>query len=233
MREGIRHLVLVDDDGAVAGVVSETDFRLHLNLTALAGHRQVISVATRTVPSLPANSSLMQALNLMQAQRETCVVVVEDEKPVGIVTERDVVRFYAREPERVAVPLAQVMTSPVLTITDDATINQAAELMLEKKVRHLAVVDGAGKLAGLVSEHDLTQTMVLGLLDEKFEVDEIFLRTFIDTIPDLVWLKDAEGVYLACNRRFELLYGAREAETRRQDRLRFRKPRTGGCLSRT
>ncbi len=212
MREGIRHLVLVDEGGAVAGVVSETDFRLHLNLTVLAGRRQVVSVAKRSVTSLPAHSSLMQALNLMQAQRASCVVIVEEEKPVGIVTERDVVRFYAREPERVSVTLAEVMTAPVQTIPSDATINEAAEQMLAKRLRHLAVVDGAGKMVGLVSEHDLTQTMASGLLDEKFEVDEIFLRTFIDTIPDLVWLKNVEGVYLACNRRFELLVGAKEAE---------------------
>lgn len=212
MREGIRHLVLVDDEGAVAGVVSETDFRLHLNLTVLAGRRQVVSVAKRSVTSLAPHGSLMQALNLMQAQRASCVVIVEEDRPVGIVTERDVVRFYANEPERVAVTLAEVMTAPVRTIASNATINEAAELMLEGKLRHLAVTDDAGRMIGLVSEHDLTQTMASGLLDEKFEVDEIFLRTFIDTIPDLVWLKDVKGVYLACNRRFELLVGAKEAE---------------------
>ncbi|MDO8925728.1 MAG: PAS domain S-box protein [Sideroxyarcus sp.] len=212
LHEGIRHLVLVDDKGVVAGVVSETDFRQHLNLTALAGRRQVITVAKRTVTSLPPHSSLLQALNLMQAQRESCVIVVVDEKPVGIVTERDVVRFYSRDPLRVGVHLAEVMTAPVLTITGEATINDAANLMLERKVRHLAVVDGAGKLAGLVSEHDLTQTMALGMQDERFEVDEIFLRTFIDTIPDLVWLKDGDGVYLACNRRFGSFFGAEEKD---------------------
>ena len=212
MREGIRHLVLVDDEGVVAGVVSETDFRLHLNLTVLAGRRQVVSVAKRSVTSLPPHSSLMQALNLMQAQRASCVIIVEEDKPVGIVTERDVVRFYSNEPEHVAITLAEVMTAPVQTIASDATINQAAELMLERKLRHLAVTDDAGKMIGLVSEHDLTQTMASGLLDQKFEVDEIFLRTFIDTIPDLVWLKDVQGAYLACNRRFELLVGAKEAE---------------------
>ncbi|ADE12790.1 PAS domain S-box protein [Sideroxydans lithotrophicus] len=212
MREGIRHLVLVDDDGVVAGVVSETDFRLHLNLTVLAGRRQVMTVAQRSVTSLPPHSSLMQALNLMQAQRESCVVVVEDERPIGIVTERDVVRFYSREPAQVGVHLAEVMTSPVLTIRSDATINEAAELMLARKVRHLVLVDSAGRMAGLVSEHDLTQTMASGLMEEKFEVDELFLRTFIDTIPDLVWLKDADGLYLACNRRFEALYGASEKD---------------------
>jgi diguanylate cyclase (GGDEF)-like protein/PAS domain S-box-containing protein len=212
LREGIRHLVLVDDAGAVSGVVSETDFRLHLNLTALAGRRQVMSVAQSTVTTLPGHSSLLQALNLMQAQRETCVVVVEDDKPVGIVTERDVVRFYAREPERVTVPLFELMNSPVLTIPGDATINQAAEKMLEKKVRHLSVVDNEGRMVGLVSEHDLTQTMASGMLDEKFKVEEMFLRTFIDTIPDLAWLKNAEGVYLACNRRFGQFYGLTEAD---------------------
>ncbi len=212
MREGIRHLVLVDDGGTVAGMVSETDFRLHLHLTALAGRRQVSSVARHAVTSLPGHSSLMQALNLMQSQRETCVVVSEDEKPVGIVTERDVVRFYSREPERVSVPLFELMTSPVLTIHSDATINEAAKLMLKKKVRHLAMVDAEGRMVGLVSEHDLTQTMASGMLDEKFEVDEIFLRTFVDTIPDMVWLKNADGVFLACNHRFELLVGKKRTE---------------------
>ncbi len=212
IREGIRHLVLVDEDGAINGVVSETDFRLHLHLTVLAGRRQVAAVARHSVTSLPGHSSLMQALNLMQAQHETCVIVVENVKPVGIVTERDVVRFYSREPERVEVPLFELMTSPVLTISGESSVNEAAKKMLKKKVRHLAVVGAEGEMIGLVSEHDLTQTMALGLLDEKFEVDEIFLHTFIDTIPDLVWLKDRDGVYLACNRRLEMLVGKQKSE---------------------
>jgi diguanylate cyclase (GGDEF)-like protein/PAS domain S-box-containing protein len=211
-RDGIRHLVLVDDGGAVIGVVSETDFRMHLNLAALAGHRLVVAVARRTIPALPPYANLMQALDLMQAQHETCVLVVEGDKPAGIVTERDVVKLYARAPESVSVALAEVMTAPVLTIPGDATINQAAAQMLAHKVRHLAVVDAAGRTLGLVSEHDLTQSMVSGLLDEKIEVDEILLRTVVDTIPDLVWLKDVDGRYLSCNRRFELLFGAKEAQ---------------------
>jgi diguanylate cyclase (GGDEF)-like protein/PAS domain S-box-containing protein len=212
LREGIRHLVLVDGHGVVSGVASETDFRQHLNLTALAGRRQVVTVAKRSVTSLPPHSSLLQALNLMQAQRESCVIVVDGEMPVGIVTERDVVRFYSHDPQRVAVQLADVMSVPVATISSKAAINEAAEQMLAKKLRHLAVVDDAGRMVGLVSEHDLTQSMALGMLDERFEVDEIFLRTFIDTIPDLVWLKDKEGVYRACNRRFGQMWGVSEAE---------------------
>ncbi|WP_036308577.1 bifunctional diguanylate cyclase/phosphodiesterase, partial [Methyloglobulus morosus] len=43
-------------------------------------------------------------------------------------------------------------------------------------------------------------------------IANVHLRTLLDTIPDLIWLKDPEGVYLACNRQFEHFYGAKEAE---------------------
>ncbi len=47
-------------------------------------------------------------------------------------------------------------------------------------------------------------------LQEKLEREQSFLKTLIQTIPDLVWLKDINGVYLACNPRFEKLYGTTE-----------------------
>ena len=47
---------------------------------------------------------------------------------------------------------------------------------------------------------------------ESLRKSEMNLRTLIDTLPDLVWLKDTEGVYLACNHRFERFFGAKEAE---------------------
>ncbi len=47
---------------------------------------------------------------------------------------------------------------------------------------------------------------------EKLRESEARLRTLVDTLPDLVWLKDPEGVFLLCNRRFESLYGAEEKD---------------------
>jgi diguanylate cyclase (GGDEF)-like protein/PAS domain S-box-containing protein len=102
------------------------------------------------------------------------------------------------------------MTSPVLTIPLDDTINDAAERMLASKVRHLVVVDPAGNVAGLLSEHDLTHAVTKGLIDYRQMEESAFLRTLINTLPDLVWLKDTNGVYLACNPRFERFFGAQE-----------------------
>ncbi|MBY0579830.1 MAG: PAS domain S-box protein, partial [Burkholderiales bacterium] len=108
--------------------------------------------------------------------------------------------------------LGEIMNSPVLTIALDNTINEAAERMLKARVRHLVVVDSDGKMAGLLSEHDLTHALTLGLIDAKLIAEGAFLHTLIDTIPDLVWLKDVNGVYMACNPRFERFFGALEKD---------------------
>ncbi len=210
--KGIRHLVLKDKDNRLLGVVSETDFRLHINLTALTGRRLVASMMNRSVLCLRRQDRLLDALSLLQSHRDSCVVVAEEGRPVGILTERDIVRLYSSDPAHNDVAIETVMTAPVLTIQPGSSTSAAAELMLHAKVRHLIVTDTSGKLAGLVTEHDLTQTLVQGLTDEKAAVDSLFLRTLINNIPDLVWLKDPDGVYLACNPRFERFFGAPEKD---------------------
>ena len=212
LRDGIRHLVIVDDSQRLLGVVSETDFRLHINLAALAGQRQIGLVMSHSVFSMTPQASLHDALNHMHSRLDTCVVVVEDGCPVGIITERDIVRLYSRNPERTGIPLREVMNSPVFSIKLDSTINDAAERMIASRVRHLVVVDDKGRVAGLLSEHDLTRTVTLGLIDDKLIADGMFLRTLVNTLPDMIWLKDVNGAYLACNSRFEHFSGAREKD---------------------
>ncbi|MBA3023391.1 MAG: EAL domain-containing protein [Sideroxydans sp.] len=211
-REGIRHLVLVDEAGVVCGVVSETDFRMHLDLTVLAGRRRVASIAQRTGISMPPETPLKHALDLMHAQHKTCIVVVTADKPLGIVTERDVVRLFSSRTDWMDATLGDVMISPVLSVPLSATTSEAAEQMLLHKVRHLVVVDADGNMTGLVSEHDLTQLMATGLHEQRAGIEESFLHALLDNIPDLIWLKDVEGHYLACNHRFERFFGARERD---------------------
>ena len=210
LRKGIRHLVIVDEQESLAGIVSETDFRLHMNLSVLAGYRLIASAMTRSVLAMAPQSGLREVLNLMRSHRDGCVVAVEDGVPLGILTERDVVRLYSENPDRAR--LGEVMTTPVLTVSIGDSINAAAGRMIEGGVRHLVVVDDDGHLAGLISEHDLTQAMALGLNEEKAVSDGAFLNTLINTIPDLVWLKDRDGVYLACNARFESYFGKKEKD---------------------
>jgi len=213
LREEIRHLVLVDDTGRVAGVISETDFRRHLNLTALAGRRHAASVMSRAVLSLPPETPLTHALELMKQGQEDCLIVVDDHhRPAGIITERDVVRLFRRDAGVRHLPLREVMSSPVITTALSMPLNAVAKSMLEANLRHIVVVDDNGALAGMISEHDLTQVMAFGLVDHQAQTDRIFLRTLLDSVPDLIWMKDPNGVFLACNAHFEQLLDASEKE---------------------
>jgi diguanylate cyclase (GGDEF)-like protein/PAS domain S-box-containing protein len=184
LRNGIRHLVIVDDDKHLLGVVSETDYRLHINLATLAGHRQITSVMNHSVFSVSPQDRLQDALNLMQAHCDSCVVVVDNGYPAGIITERDIVRLYSGNLAKGSIPVGDIMTSPVLTVPLGNTINEAARRMLKAKVRHLAVIDANGQLAGLLSEHELTQAMTCGLIDSKTNAQGAFLHSMESSLAE-------------------------------------------------
>ncbi len=101
------------------------------------------------------------------------IVVCEHNAPVGIFTERDVLRLAGEGAEFDAVRLEQVMTRRLLTIAADDRIIDAAQLMGARRVRHLPVLED-GNLAGIVSMRD-----VLGYLAERLyaEQDEAAAET--------------------------------------------------------
>lgn len=163
-RLGIRHLVVVDTQQRPVGVVAESDFRRHMGMDFFSHMNDVSALMEQDFPVLPPVAKLEQALALMEQRRASCVLVVESGLPVGIVTERDVVRLFLDE--QGAVALSQVMTSPVRTISSATSLNHAAALMQEQGFRHLAVVDQQGKLVGLLSEHSLMRLLELDFVDD-------------------------------------------------------------------
>jgi PAS domain S-box-containing protein len=59
----------------------------------------------------------------------------------------------------------------------------------------------------MTTDHEPLASQTHELANERLQ-----LRTLLDTLPDLIWLKDQEGIYLSCNKRFEQFFGASEAE---------------------
>lgn len=167
MRKGIRHLVIVDDDNRTFGIVSETDFRVHINPVTTQGQKQIATIMTHSVFCVTPQTLLQEALNMMQEHEETCVVVIHDHRPAGILTERDVVRLYTSHTDQTSISVSAVMTSPVLTTSQSSTISQAAELMRSTRIRHLVAIDENGCVSGMITEHELTSAMSLDLMDRK------------------------------------------------------------------
>lgn len=224
---GIRHLVVTDRQGKPLGVVTETDFQRHLGLDFFSQINNVDTLMERDFPRLPVEARLDSALAAMESTRQSCVVVVDGERPLGIITERDVVRFYLDSPARTL--LGDVMTQPVVTVLIDSPLNEAAQLMLDRGFRHLVVVDRSNCLLGLLTEHCLVRPLEIELLDgalsdrrelsaanavahEEISRNERYQRALLDNFPYLVWLKDSESRFRSVNRQFAESVGAASSQ---------------------
>lgn len=216
IRFGIRRIVVTDAAGHPLGVVSESDFRKHLGPDFFLQLNTTDTLMERTFPRLPADASLEDALAAMEAVGASCIFVVDGRRPIGIVTEHDIVRFFLDDPS--APTLGQVMTAPAVCIQADRPLADAAQLMLKHGIRHLAVVDASGGLVGQLSEHTLISPLSLGMdnalgeqqsmlrsrerMIEETARSERYQRALLDNFPYLVWLKDTESRFLTANRTF-------------------------------
>ncbi len=95
--------------------------------------------------------SIQQAVQLLNDRHVGSVVVVDDEdKCIGIFTERDAIRIMANKFSSDE-PLSKIMSRHVVTISLDASFDEAKRLMLSHDIRHLPVTNGENKLIGLFS----------------------------------------------------------------------------------
>ncbi len=120
----------------------------------------------------PAETVRTAARRMAEVDVGTLVVVDPPTVPVGIVTDRDVMRAVARglDPDRTN--LVAVMSSPVVTIDEDARIEDALERMAGHEVRRLVVTDAKSRLVGILALDD-----VLDLLsDELATVRKVLAR---------------------------------------------------------
>jgi len=97
-------------------------------------------------------------LRLMVQRRVGAIVVADGDRPVGIFTERDLLRKVAvRKMDIDTTPVKQVMTPDLVTITPDRSVNAAYRKMTKGDFRHLLVVNGDNRIMGIISVKDLVQ----------------------------------------------------------------------------
>ena len=99
------------------------------------------------------------AIARMLEENVGAVVVCEDERLVGIFTERDVLRLAGDGKEFGELKIGDVMTTRVMTLTPDVDVTDAARLMRDKKIRHVPVVEGENVL-GIVGIRDVMGALV-------------------------------------------------------------------------
>ena len=119
---------------------------------------KVEDIMVGDVVTVEVEATVRQAVDLMNKNEIGCFVVVdEEEKPVGIVTERDLLkRVLAKRKDPVRVKVMQIMSQPLVTGTPHMDIEAAARLMFKRKIKKLPIVEN-GRLVGLVTLTDLVR----------------------------------------------------------------------------
>jgi CBS domain-containing protein len=115
----------------------------------------------RDVWSIDAEEPVLEAIQIMADHHVGALPVLRDGRLVGIVSERD----YARKVvllgrSSAETPVWQIMSSPVVTVGPDDAVRRCMELMTERRIRHLPVVDASGAMVGMISIGDLVRAVI-------------------------------------------------------------------------
>ena len=114
----------------------------------------------RQVWSVSPDESVFQAMSLMADKDIGALVVIAGETPVGIISERDYARkvvLQGRSSKNT--PVRDIMTSPVVSVSPNHTVDECMRIVTAKRIRHLPVVQGE-KVVGVVSIGDLVQRVI-------------------------------------------------------------------------
>lgn len=120
----------------------------------------IADVMEKKVLTAELNASAKDCAKSMAKRGVSSAVIVESGSAVGIVTERDLVSKVMADgldPSKVLV--RDIMSTPLITVGTSATVGQAAELMASYRIRRLVVIDGNGKLVGIITAGDIATMM--------------------------------------------------------------------------
>jgi len=153
----IRHLVLVDNENRAVGMVTQSDIVEHLGYEYFVEMRKLSQIMTTDILIMRKDAAVQEAVAAMAENAVSCLIIVEDDRPVGIVTERDIIRLLVSRRDMNRLRLAETMSTPVLTVALDTSVIMAAEFMKAQETRRIVAVDQEGRIQGLVTQSDIVK----------------------------------------------------------------------------
>jgi len=122
--------------------------------------RQLLDRKGREVFSIAPAASVLEAIRMMAERHVGALLVMQGNTLSGILSERDYARKVILMGRSSAdTPVRDIMTTPVLTVQPETTVEKCMQLMTERRVRHLPVTDG-GRVIGMVSIGDLVKAVI-------------------------------------------------------------------------
>ena len=122
---------------------------------------QVIESKQGPIATVEADNTVISALRVMANRGIGAVLVTDNGALAGIFSERDYARKVVLQgKDSATTPVRDIMTSKLIHVTPEMTVDQAMQLMSDKRIRHLPVLDAAGSLVGVVSIGDMVKETI-------------------------------------------------------------------------
>lgn len=141
---------------------------------------KVSYVMSKKVATVSPGTTLVTVGRMMSEKRISCVIVQENNKVLGIISERDIVRRFAtNEDELPKVKAKQAMSSPVQTLYADTTLERAVALMTEKGFRRFPILNRREKLVGIVTQSDVLRAFVSEMEIAHEKMKDLAIRDYL------------------------------------------------------
>jgi CBS domain-containing protein len=137
--------------------------------------QQLLDEKGHDIQSVHPDESVFDAIQKLANANIGSLIVVEDDRPVGIFTERDYARsVILKGKSSPTTPVKDIMTTRVVYAQPDQTVEECMAVMTDKHIRHLPVLDGE-KLIGMISIGDLVKSIIA---EQKFTIEQLehFIR---------------------------------------------------------
>jgi CBS domain-containing protein len=119
----------------------------------------VKDIMNPNIVSLSPNASIKEAAELMSTQKIGSIVIIDENKPIGIITERDFVTRIILKPFSLDSKLSEVMSSPVIHVSSDQSVAEVIDIMANKEIRKVPVIDN-GHVVGMVTGTEFLRLFV-------------------------------------------------------------------------
>lgn len=121
---------------------------------------KVSDLMSKHVHTVEPDANVLEAAELMAAKKVGSIIVMHKGRPVGIITERDiVVKVLAARKEASSTKIVEIMSKPLIIVEPSRSVKDAAKLMLDMDIRRLVVVENE-TLMGIITIRDVSRSLV-------------------------------------------------------------------------
>jgi PAS domain S-box-containing protein len=160
----IRHLPIVNEQGKAMGIITPNSIRASLQPIDLLKHRYVGDMMVKNIVHVPPHKNVLELVQLMANHRVSCIIIGEvnnnnQVKPLGIITERDIVKFQSLRFNMAQLKAEDVMTHPLYLVAPERSLWEAHQIMEQHNFRRLVVANKDGELLGIITQSSVLQAV--------------------------------------------------------------------------